>query len=158
MGHCLLAQPGDEFGPKSAAILAAPEFRRDHRVAKSLGLTTEAFYALSEDEQNLQIEAWQQEQREAAERCDSHGGSRNDCADPDRDWFPQRTVCRAEMQRAAADRKYDALHKAAPYHDGSFGSWSKEPDAAHPFHFRDGVTIWVAPVDVDPDNGFLEGR
>lgn len=70
-------------------------------------------------------------------------------------WFPQRTVCHSEMERAAAERRYSKLHEALPYHDGTFTSWAKESSAAHPYHFHDGVTIWVAREDVNPDDDFL---
>ncbi len=42
-----------------------------------------------------------------------------------------------------------------PFHDGSFSRWSKEPSREFPFHYLDGVTIWLAPTDVNPDDDFL---
>jgi len=60
------------------------------------------------------------------------------------------------MERAAADRRYRALHEDRPYHDGTFGHWSKEPSLSAPYRFDDGVTIWVASTDVNPDDDFLK--
>lgn len=54
------------------------------------------------------------------------------------------------------------LHEKRPYHDGSFpddlGQWSEKPSLARPFHYTDGVTIWMAPVDLSPDDDFLGQR
>jgi hypothetical protein len=60
------------------------------------------------------------------------------------------------MQRAAAARRYEALHEERPYHDGNFRRWFKDPGPNSPFHFRDGVTIWVASTDVNPEDDFLK--
>lgn len=62
------------------------------------------------------------------------------------------------MERDAAERKYDRLHEAMPYHDGTFTDWAKNPSAMHPYHYKAGVTIWVAPEDVNPDDGFLTSQ
>lgn len=59
------------------------------------------------------------------------------------------------MASASANARYDELHEARPYHDGTFSSWSKERGSAHPFHARDGVTIWVHDTDLSPDDDFL---
>lgn len=56
-----------------------------------------------------------------------------------------------------ANRRYDDLHKDAPYHDGSFGLWAKERTPDQPFHYKDGVTIWVAATDFTPHDHFLGG-
>ncbi len=64
-------------------------------------------------------------------------------------------VCHVTMQLAGANALYNDLHEAAPYHDGTFKSWSKERTEAHPFHYRDGVRIWMAETDVNPDDDFL---
>lgn len=82
------------------------------------------------------------------------------CSDPEHAWYPQRTVCFADMQSAAANRRYDELHEAKPYHDGTFKTWSEKPvnsygELTHPFHYRDGVSIWASPVDLAPDDDFL---
>jgi hypothetical protein len=59
------------------------------------------------------------------------------------------------MALHAARRKYDALHKDAPYHDGMFTAWAKERSDAYPFHYLDGVEIWVSRDDLTPDDDFL---
>lgn len=51
---------------------------------------------------------------------------------------------------------YDALHKDEPFHDGKEQSWSKTPDRIHRFHYRDGVTIYLAETDENPDDNFLQ--
>lgn len=65
------------------------------------------------------------------------------------------------METAAANAKYDRLHKDAPFHNGIMGeggdftSWSATQSDAHPYHFRDGVRIWVAETDHNPGDRFL---
>lgn len=80
----------------------------------------------------------------------------DECTDPEHDWYPQRTVCYKTMASASANARYDARHDAMPFHDGSFGSWTKDRSPAHPFHFRDGVTVWVHGTDLNPDDDFLD--
>lgn len=75
--------------------------------------------------------------------------------DSERVWFPQRTICHVSMDLAAANAKYDTKHKAAPYHDGTFKSWVKERTPSHPYHYRDGVAIWMHDVDLAPEDQFL---
>jgi hypothetical protein len=58
------------------------------------------------------------------------------------------------MEKAAARRAYEALHKARPFHDGSFTRWAEEPSAAFPYHFLDGVNVWASPIDLAPDDDF----
>lgn len=60
------------------------------------------------------------------------------------------------MQLKAAERIYGLIHKDRPYHDGSFERWAAEPSARFPFHFMDGVTIWMSEVELAPDDDFLE--
>jgi hypothetical protein len=54
-----------------------------------------------------------------------------------------------------AEARYDALHKDLPFHDGTFTSWGKERTNRTPFHYRDGVRIWVSKFDLTPDDNFL---
>lgn len=82
----------------------------------------------------------------------------DECSDEDIVWYPQRLVCRKTMDLMAAERKWAALHDAMPYHDGSFKSWVKERSDSHPFHYTDGVRLWVSDVDYTPDDDFLSGR
>ena len=59
------------------------------------------------------------------------------------------------MQTAGATRLYALRHKDKPYHDGWFQSWAEEPSASHPYRYDDGVSIWLASVDLSPDDDFL---
>lgn len=59
------------------------------------------------------------------------------------------------MQLAGAQALYAALHKDAPFHDGSFANWSADRSRDFPFHFSDGVTIWMSPTELAPDDKFL---
>jgi hypothetical protein len=59
------------------------------------------------------------------------------------------------MEQAAADRRYSALHEDLPFHDGEFKHWSKHASLDTPYHYQDGVNIWVADADLNPDDNFL---
>jgi hypothetical protein len=109
---------------------------------------------LPTDEQSIQIAAWEFERN----RCKQHGGDLSECADESQDWYPTRTVCLPSMVLASAEARYDALHDKAPFHDGTFTKWAAARDDAHPYHFRDGVTVWVSPTDVNPDDDFLSAQ
>lgn len=138
-------------GPKSkAALLADFTLQRDLRLAKGLRLTLAEFYEHPDVE--LHIAAWELEREE----CAKHGGPRSECTDPEKDWFPQRHICRAEMQALGAQRLYDLLHEEEPYHDGSFERWSKTPSYEYPFRYDDGVSIWASDTDLTPEDDFLE--
>jgi hypothetical protein len=78
-----------------------------------------------------------------------------ECSDPATTWYPQRHVDYAAMEQAAALWRYQALHEDAPYHDGSWRAWSKERTAATPYHFLDGVSVYVSTVDDNPADDFL---
>lgn len=88
--------------------------------------------------------------------CDDCGHPIEMCSDPERDWYPQRTVCWATANQLAATRRYELLHEQLPYHDGTFDNWSKHYSADTPYRFDDGVTIWVAPIDYGSGGDFLE--
>lgn len=62
------------------------------------------------------------------------------------------------MERAAANRRYAALHEKRPFHDGTFKRWSENATPSTPYHYGDGVTIWAASHDVNPDDNFLGGE
>ena len=64
------------------------------------------------------------------------------CADRDRDYFPQRTICWATAARRVAQRRWEKRIDGA------------RPDAAG-YLPDDGVTIWVSPHDISPDDDFL---
>lgn len=58
------------------------------------------------------------------------------------------------MEREAADRAYERIHEKRPFHDGTFKSWAEEASESHPYHFRDGVTVYVADEDQAPWDEF----
>lgn len=72
-------------------------------------------------------------------------------------WYPQRRICYPTMARAAADHQYDALHEKAPFHNGTFTEWGAKWSKKTPYHYRDGVTLWVAADDLTPHDHFLGG-
>lgn len=78
------------------------------------------------------------------------------CSDPNRVWYPQRKVCHVTMQEAAAQRRYREIHQDRPYHDGTFTNWTAEPTTGTPYHYLDGVEIYVAEVDINPGDEFLK--
>lgn len=83
----------------------------------------------------------------------------DECSDAEKVWYPQRTVCRYSMDLAAANWKYDRKHEALPYHDGTFpeepSAWAKDRSSSHPYHYRDGVGIWLYGSDLNPEDQFL---
>ena len=117
-------------------------------------MTLQQFYRLPEAEQEQQVEAWLLENAPTCPQC---GGAAEECRQPEKRWYPQRTICYATMERAAAEWRYDQLHQdpESPYHDGSFKNWSEKRTVEAPYHYGDGVNIWVAPVDLAPDDDFL---
>lgn len=112
-------------------------------------MTLDEFYAHPDAEDH--IAAWQNER----EMCKFHGGPMSECPDDEKDWFPQRHVCYVAMQLEAAKRLYELQHEDAPYHNGSFLRWAKKPSRDFPFHYLDGVTIWMSEVELSPDDDFL---
>ena len=109
----------------------------------------DALYALPEVEDI--IADWEIEQ----ERCRFHGGPYGECPDAEKPWYPQMAICYPTMQLDAAKRRYEEIHKALPYHDGSFKRWAEKPSLGFPFHHSDGVTIWMSREDLTPDDDFL---
>jgi hypothetical protein len=87
--------------------------------------------------------------------CPACGNLREECADPDRLWYPQRHICYASKTREAADRMYAEKHKAAPFHSGNERGWVKDFSPKTPFHFRDGARVWVSQLDLSPDDAFI---
>lgn len=77
------------------------------------------------------------------------------CSDPDKPWFPQLSVCYPTMQEQAANARFQRLHEARPWHDGTFTSWAEKPDEEHPYHFTHGTTVWVAETDHGYGGDFL---
>ena len=106
---------------------------------------------------------WTDEARDEAEAlweadrliCPNCGNLREECADPDRLWYPQRHICYASKVRDMADRAYGEKHKDKPFHNGREKGWAKSHSVKTPFHFRDGVRVWVSLHDLTPDDSFL---
>lgn len=107
---------------------------------------------MSDEDREWWIARWEIQQ----EKCPRCGNPRSMCSDPEREWFPQRVTCYAERARLAGEALFAKAHEKAPYTDDA-GSWAKERSAEHPYHFADGVTIWAADTDLDPDDDFLAG-
>lgn len=59
------------------------------------------------------------------------------------------------MQLAAINALYDEQHKAKPYHDGLFRIWGEKRTPLTPFHYREGVTLWISREDLTPGDDFL---
>ena len=98
---------------------------------------------------------WRQRKAEKDARCSACGGPAGECEDSAKPWFPWRRVCFRTMERLAAQHAWRDLHSDRPWHDGTFTSWAEKRSPSHPYHFDDGVTVGVAPMDVSPDDDFL---
>lgn len=48
------------------------------------------------------------------------------------------------------------MHKEQPFHDGLEQIWSDQPSLLTPFHYRDGVTVYLARTDESPEDDFLD--
>lgn len=59
------------------------------------------------------------------------------------------------MELAAANWRYDDLHRARPYHNGDRTRWAAEQSKDFPCHYRDGVTIFVTETDLNLGGAFL---
>lgn len=57
---------------------------------------------------------------------------------------------------AFANWRYDQLHEKQPFHDGTFTRWSDTRSMRTPYHYRDGVRVWVSAHDLNPDDDFLQ--
>lgn len=143
--------------PPKSAFLAQRDLQRDLEIAERIGITLDAFYTLSEGERAEWVARWEVER----DTCKFHGGPRSECADDDRDWFPQLTICQPSMQLAAAEARYMLLHTEEPYHDGvmvdgHFVNWSDKQSLDFPYSVTDGASIWIAPQDLGFGGDFLE--
>lgn len=59
------------------------------------------------------------------------------------------------MALASAQARWDAKHADLPFHDGTFTVWSADRGEQTPFRYSEGVRLWVATSDVQPDDEFL---
>lgn len=91
---------------------------------------------------------WWRARHARNEDLHSCGHPREVCADPSRSWYPQMSVCHVEMEAAAADAAFRALHEKRPWHDGTFADWAETQDADHPYHFTFGTKVWVTETDL----------
>lgn len=99
---------------------------------------------------------WVREQ----DTCQKCGRPMSVCSDPNLTFYPQRTVCYADMATSWVRWKYDQLHGSethAQFHDGTFKAWSKHRSDAFPYAADDGISLWVATEDLTPDDDFLGG-
>lgn len=64
--------------------------------------------------------------------------------------------CHATRERLAAEARFDRLHSKLPYHDGTRRNWAKDPSEDAPYHYKAGVTIWVAKADFKQGGDFLQ--
>lgn len=92
-------------------------------------------------ERERAIAAWEYDQ----ELCPRCGNLREVCSNPEQDWHPQRLVCYASAMQAVAQRRYAAKLDGKP---------KAEIDAIR-MNEADATTIWVASVDLNPDDDFL---
>lgn len=109
-----------------------------------------AFYALSRVDQDEALVHWQRDR----DQCPKCGRPASQCTDATTVWYPQRLVCFATMEQQAAEASYERLHEKAPWHDGTFTDWVEKPDRQHPYHFKFGVQVFAAEVDLDPGDSF----
>lgn len=58
------------------------------------------------------------------------------------------------MAREALNWRYDDLYEGL-FHDGTLKRWSAKQSVDFPNAARDGVTLWVAQMDLDPDRAWL---
>lgn len=64
-------------------------------------------------------------------------------------------MCHATREAQAARALFERLHEDAPWHDGTFESWAKEPSEQYPYHFNHGTKIWVAETDLGLGRGLF---
>lgn len=61
------------------------------------------------------------------------------------------------MMKAYAESLYDKLHEKKPFHNGTFDKWGEKRTSETPFHYRDGVSLWIVDADLSPHDHFLGG-
>lgn len=105
---------------------------------------------MPESERSYWIADWQI----TRDQCPDCGRPVEECSDPERRWFPFRRVCYVTMERKAALHAYEALHEAAPFHDGRFSDWAKKRGPDHPYHATEGVSIGASDRDLAPHDEF----
>ena len=104
------------------------------------------FDRLAPRERDLWILDWQRQQAQ----CPDCGNPIAECSDHSRSWYSYRRICYATMEVKAAQDAYADLHEKAPYHDGTFTSWSPKRSAGYPYHHSHGVSFGAADQDLTP--------
>lgn len=108
-------------------------------------------------DRDILVADWEREM----EQCPKCNRPRSVCSDPEVDWYPQRTVCYADMARQQVQWKWDQLHgpdSHEQFHDGSFKVWSPNRTDGTPVAADDGVSLWVSTEDLTPDDDFLDDK
>lgn len=105
-----------------------------------------AFDKLPVAERDLWVAEWVRK-RETHQEC---GHPFEVCSDPERVWYPFRSVCYASEAQSVARAQFDALHADRPFHDGTRQRWSDKWSREFPFRYDDGTHIDVALTDVAP--------
>jgi hypothetical protein len=75
------------------------------------------------------------------EICKTCGNLRSVCSDPDLALYPQRSMCYSSAARELTVRRLREKHKA-------------EPGTAE-LHPLDGLSVWMSPEDLTPDDDFV---
>jgi hypothetical protein len=113
--------------PKITARLADPEQRRELTVARSWGYKLDEWRNLPDEDRDLLL-------AEHELICPQCGNLRSDCSDPERDWFPQESVCWATATLQSGKRDLAEFYA------------DEKPQTGH-LHPLDGVTVWASDVD-----------
>lgn len=82
--------------------------------------------------------------------CPKCGGDRDECKDAEKVWHLWRKVCHKTAALAAARRIHDEEYKSEPWSNEAGTKRAKEFSEATPFHYLDGVSLWVADKPQHP--------
>lgn len=63
-------------------------------------------------------------------------------------------MCWPTAQLEVAKRLFDAVHKAQPWHDGTYTIRSEKFSKLTPFRYDDGHRFYLAEWDENPDDDF----
>lgn len=74
--------------------------------------------------------------------CPRCGGLRSECSDPDRGWYPQRSMCYASGALALTMRRLDERYR-------------DDRPGIHGLHPTDGMVVWMSSHDLTPDDNFV---
>lgn len=96
----------------------------------------EAEFDVNERDSWYALDEWE------SEVCGQCGQLRSVCSDPETPWYPQRATCWSTATRTVVERRWHEKHENA------------KPDVAG-YLPTDGVTVWVSPHDLTPDDDFV---